>query len=1474
MAISSVRRCSLSQRFPVRGNILKLILKLCAPLLLVALLIPGVASAQAVGANDEFSGDQQSALDSCMGLAYLINNCNTNGTIQGASCSGCGMAGTVPGTASCQATERAYTSSRPGYCFTLHATSATAFVYPTTPCPAGTTFLGSGTGDCASASLVGAADASARYAGRGGLSEMDVAGGVGTQGSFRTLGAINVRTGGAFWQEQDFEGGDGVPSLTRYYNSMVLDDRAGMGFGWTHSQFRRLWFRMRGEVRVMRPDGATIKFVAGEDGQPYDTEPGVDLRLERNSDGTFRLTLRDGTTEDYSANGLVTKISEPSGLATTYTYVNAYGKLSTVRGPFGHTMTFTWSSTAATSSLKSITLPSGRVLTLTVGGRFNLDAVANGDATSKHYTYAPGPTKSIHHLMQVLDERGIGVMSFDYTNGGDVIEAKGPAGFDWVKRTGTNPIVITKVGVGAEYQTVSAVGSTARVTRREYDPPNVLRGLPSPRTAYSNSSFDAQTWRQVSESDGNGRTATASYDAAGRIQELVRAAASPAEASIQYTYTADWTGLPTLITRPSTRVGARQATSFGFADSRFPTLPTSMVTSGFRADGTPVSSALTIGYGATGRPESVDGPRTDVSDTATVTYWGCTTGGKCGQVASVRNALGQTTTYDDYDAGGLLKQTTSPAGVVTRYGYDTRGRIASVVATGAGLSSSWSAGYDAAERMTQVTDWDGAAWTLGHDDASNLTSARDATGYTRVFAYSPARQVTSSQLLDPSGQVVVAGGSTYDAMGNELTSSSAVGSVLRSFDTSGNVIAWRDPKGNPVASNQFDAANRLSSSVARDGGVTTVNYDPNNAATSVQTPNGATWGFEVDDLGNTLRESSPDKGTTTRGFDDAGNVVWKVDGRGVRSTYGYDALNRLTNVGYDGSPEENVAYGYDTCVSGAGALCSVTDGAGQRSFGFDGLGRPANQTWSAGGRSFNTAFTWTPGGRLASMTYPSGRVVTYARHVLGRVTAITSGTQTLLSGRSYRGDMVAGQTMGNGVAETRAYDTDGRLRNWTIGSTVLSFQLDANGNVVGSTVGGNAASYSYDAEDRMTSELGGSFSYDLNGNRISDGVGSYQYAAGSDRMIASPMGSIQFDTGGFITSTWSGWTFTYGAAGRLKQAANGTTAATYSFRGDGLRASKTAGGTTTYFHYDVLDHLIAESDSAGNIVKEYVWDDDSPVAQIASGQTLFLHTDELGTPRLATDSAQAPAWQWFERPFGTGPPYGTATVNLRMPGQYFDAETGLHHNRFRTYDPNSGRYLEADPISLAGGLNPYAYVGNNPLAASDPDGLILWTVFNIFMSIHDIHDLFRMGMAEWAETGALRATLREGAELAASQLIPGGPVFRRLSKAGKLVEGAAAKFHRNSLSYVGETHVYRIKGPAGSTYKIGESARGLNAQGASIRAEQQARSLTRETGDVYTTEIRRTFADKASAREYETRVIERFRRIFGDDKLPGNLTNR
>jgi RHS repeat-associated protein len=68
----------------------------------------------------------------------------------------------------------------------------------------------------------------------------------------------------------------------------------------------------------------------------------------------------------------------------------------------------------------------------------------------------------------------------------------------------------------------------------------------------------------------------------------------------------------------------------------------------------------------------------------------------------------------------------------------------------------------------------------------------------------------------------------------------------------------------------------------------------------------------------------------------------------------------------------------------------------------------------------------------------------------------------------------------------------------------------------------------------------------------------------------------------------------------------------------------------------------------------------------------------------------------------------TLAYNLRFPGQYYQAETGLNQNYFRDYDSAVGRYVESDPIGLKGGINTYGYVGGNPIGSVDSMGLVLW----------------------------------------------------------------------------------------------------------------------------------------------------------------------
>jgi RHS repeat-associated protein len=109
----------------------------------------------------------------------------------------------------------------------------------------------------------------------------------------------------------------------------------------------------------------------------------------------------------------------------------------------------------------------------------------------------------------------------------------------------------------------------------------------------------------------------------------------------------------------------------------------------------------------------------------------------------------------------------------------------------------------------------------------------------------------------------------------------------------------------------------------------------------------------------------------------------------------------------------------------------------------------------------------------------------------------------------------------------------------------------------------------------------------------------------------------------------------------------------------------------------------------------------------------WVHTDHLGTPLVATGALIDPivVWRASYSAFGEATVeanpggYGSIVLNYRLPGQFFDAETGLHYNFYRTYDPRLGRYLEPDPIGQPGGINLYLYARNNPVGIIDPFGL-------------------------------------------------------------------------------------------------------------------------------------------------------------------------
>ncbi len=169
----------------------------------------------------------------------------------------------------------------------------------------------------------------------------------------------------------------------------------------------------------------------------------------------------------------------------------------------------------------------------------------------------------------------------------------------------------------------------------------------------------------------------------------------------------------------------------------------------------------------------------------------------------------------------------------------------------------------------------------------------------------------------------------------------------------------------------------------------------------------------------------------------------------------------------------------------------------------------------------------------------------------------------------------------------------------------------------------------------------------------------------------------------------------------------------------------TKDGQTTEYKYDPLGRRIEKKDGFGttrylwagdqlaqetrnNIKKTYVYEPLSfkPVALVQDDEVYHYHLDHLGTPRELTNNEGNIVWKVRYKTWGNVALKECEEIenNIRFQGQYFDEETGLHYNRHRYYNPDTGQFISQDPIGLLGGVNNYQYAPN-PIGWIDPLGL-------------------------------------------------------------------------------------------------------------------------------------------------------------------------
>jgi RHS repeat-associated protein len=701
-----------------------------------------------------------------------------------------------------------------------------------------------------------------------------------------------------------------------------------------------------------------------------------------------------------------------------------------------------------------------------------------------------------------------------------------------------------------------------------------------------------------------------------------------------------------------------------------------------------------------------------------------------GNLLRSRNALGQETRFT-YDGRGLVTSVTDPNGLTTAFTYNARGLPELVTETppaGGGALRETRYTYDAAGQPTRVALPEGVVLDFAYDLRGRLTDVTDNLGNREEYRYDAEGNRIETLAQDPDGSLARRQAQAFDPLGRRSAliepgeSTDAI--TVFAYDDAGNPVAVTDPNGH-VTQSSYDPGRRLIGRTDALNGDTAFAHDALGQVIEVTAPNGAATAFTQDPLGRQLTESSPDRGDLVYTHDADDRLLTRTDARGITATYSYDALDRLVAVRYP-DPAEDISLAYDDCPFGIGRLCAREDESGRYAFAYDAYGNLTRQEYTTEGITHATTYAYDAAHRLVALGYPGGRQVQFAYDAVGRLsevgTTVGGSPRTLATAVTWRADgRLTGRTFGNGLRETRAYDARGQLLAQTLGTETTTYAYDPAGNLLARRLPGAEHGWDYDGLDRVirdrldTRER--TYAYDPNHNRTSalvEGTSeTYGYVPASNRLtgIATPATSrvLSLDAAGNLTDDGAGQTFTYNQAGRLAGVQTGAGITHYRYNALGLRTHK-EGMTNVVFHYDAGGRLLAETTPGGTLIRSYVWFGDEPLAQLDGALDVetptYLHTDHLATPRLGTDQAGIPVWRWERPAFGDAPPsLQLRTVNLRFPGQYHDAESGLHYNHFRDYDPQTGRYVESDPVGLDGGINTHAYAGGHPLTRIDPLGL-------------------------------------------------------------------------------------------------------------------------------------------------------------------------